>query len=158
MKANNNYELPLILVGLGLVYFNRKDLKSAAAMMLFPVINKITSPFGNRVHPFTGNVQFHNGIDIAGKVGDKVKSPGDGIVTSIYKNDIGGNQLIIKHTNGYTTGYAHLNKIYVSIKEKILKGEAIAEIGKTGRVTGPHLHFTLKDSSGHYLDPSKYLV
>lgn len=157
MKKNSNYKIPLFVLAIGLLYLNRKDIKSAAKAMLLPIKNKITSPFGNRINPITRQYKFHNGIDISGKVGEKIKSLGDGKVLNIYTNDIGGKQLIIKHENGFTTGYAHLNRIYVNVGDHINRGQFIAEIGNTGRVTGPHLHFTLKDSSGRFLNPLSYM-
>lgn len=157
MKKQNNYQIPLIITGLALILINRKSIKEVAQSMLFPLLNKINSGFGNRINPVTKQYKFHNGIDIAGKVGDRIKCPADGKIKSIFKNDIGGNQLIIEHDNGYTTGYAHLNKVYVSKGDPVKQGEFIAEVGNTGRVTGPHLHFTLKDFTGKYLNPIEFL-
>jgi murein DD-endopeptidase len=157
MKKLDNYQIPLILVGLGLFYINRKDIKRVAKAMLFPIKNKITSQFGNRINPITRQYKFHNGIDISGKVGEKIKSPADGKVLNVYINDIGGKQLIIKHENGFTTGYAHLNRIYVNVGDHINRGQFIAEVGNTGMVTGPHLHFTLKDNSGRFLNPLSFI-
>lgn len=125
--------------------------------MIFPLLNTITSPFGDRVHPISGSKQFHNGVDIRGKTGDKIQSPDSGTVVDVYSNSTGGNQLIIKHDNGYTTGYAHLSKALVKTGEKVTKGQVIGEVGATGNVTAAHLHFTLKDDRGSYIDPSKIL-
>lgn len=124
--------------------------------MLYPLYSKITSPFGYRINPVTGQKQFHNGIDLSAAVATKIKSPGDGIVSNYYSNDVGGNQLIIKHDNGFTTGYAHLNKSFVSMGERVNQGQFIAESGNTGKVTGPHLHLTLRDKDGNLLDPEKF--
>lgn len=153
MKKRDQNNFSLLLFGLGLLYLNRKEIKSVAKAMLLPIKNKITSPFGYRINPITRQYKFHNGIDIAGKIGDKVQSPGDGKVVKNYINDIGGRQLIIKHANGLTTGYAHLNKVYVSVGDYVKQGQLIAEVGNSGKVTGPHLHFTLKDGSGHFINP-----
>jgi murein DD-endopeptidase MepM/ murein hydrolase activator NlpD len=126
--------------------------------MSYPVNSRITSPYGNRMHPVDGVTALHNGIDLAGKVGDKIKAPAPGTVKSIYHNEAGGNQMTIVHDNGYTTGYAHLSKYLVKTGEKVKKGQPIAEIGNTGKVTGPHLHFTMKDSKGQLIDPETKLA
>lgn len=121
--------------------------------MIFPVNGRIASKYGNRKDPITGENEFHNGIDIAASTGTIVKSPYNGTVKSIYSNSTGGNQLIVTHTNGFTTGYAHLSNYLVKQGETVKKGQPIALVGETGRVTGPHLHFTLKNPSGSYIDP-----
>lgn len=120
--------------------------------MLNPVSGKITSRFGYRTHPVTGVRKFHNGIDLAARIGTPVLSPAPGIVSSVTFNNTGGNQLVVKHDNGYQTGYAHLSKVLVSVGAKISQGEQIALTGNTGASTGPHLHFVLK-KDGDYLDP-----
>lgn len=157
MKKDNNYTIPLIIGIVGLALLNKREVKENVKSLLYPLLNKITSSFGHRIHPVTGKKSFHNGIDIAGKIGEKIYSPGPGKVQNIYKNDVGGNQLIIKHSNGFVSGYAHLNKILVKLGEPVDNQTIIAEVGRTGRVTGPHLHFTLKDSKGEFVDPLKFL-
>lgn len=122
--------------------------------MKYPVNGKITSNFGERIHPVTGVKSFHNGIDIAVSIGTPVKSPESGRLIKIITNDIGGKQLIIQHDNGYTTGYAHLDKHdFFKIGDLIKKGDVIALSGNTGQSTGPHLHLTLRDKSGQLINP-----
>lgn len=123
--------------------------------MFFPVKGKITSPFGNRIHPVTKVQAFHNGIDIGAPMGTPIYSPEAGRVINRYENATGGKQLIIEHTNGFVTGYAHLNDYAVKMGDNVKKGHLIGYVGATGRVTGPHLHLTLK-KQGAYLDPEKY--
>lgn len=137
---------------------NKETVTTLVSKFLYPVYGKITSTYGNRINPVTKQAQFHNGIDISGNVGDLIRSPSDGVVQSQYYNSAGGNQMIIKHTNGFTSGYAHLNKYLVKHGDKVTRGQAIAEVGKTGQVTGPHLHFTLRDTSGNTVNPVNYLV
>jgi murein DD-endopeptidase MepM/ murein hydrolase activator NlpD len=122
---------------------------------LKPVKAKISSPFGYRTNPVTKEKQFHNGIDLPVPVGTSVKSPMEGTVENVYFNALGGNQLIVKHSNGFTTGYAHLSKATVKKGDKVKKGQELALSGNTGRSTGPHVHFTMKDAKGNYLDPAK---
>ncbi len=160
------------LTGLGfLIFHRRKELTDAVEQVeqkagevrqklegwLKPLAAKISSPFGYRTNPVTKEKQFHNGIDLPVPVGTSVKSPMDGVVENVYFNSLGGNQLIVKHSNGFSTGYAHLTKALVKKGDKIKKGQSLALSGNTGRSTGPHVHFTMKDAKGNYLDPAKVL-
>lgn len=130
-----------------------------AKKMKFPLLNiKVTSPFGTRIHPVKKIKSFHNGVDFKGKVGDAIYSPFDGIVKGTNIHPTGGLQLFILHSNGYTTGYAHLNKVFVKKGQAVKQGEQIAEVGASGRVTGPHLHFTVTDATGNKIDPMKVLA
>ena len=117
-----------------------------------PVIGKITSGFGNRIHPVTGKQEFHNGVDVLASLGTPVKSPDEGTVLSVYFNSVGGNQVIIRHPGEMVTGYAHLEKALVRAGQKITAGHVIGQVGNTGQVTGAHLHFTLK-KQGVLIDP-----
>lgn len=127
---------------------------------IWPVKGRISSPYGQRTHPVTGVPSFHNGVDIAADIGTPVVAPMRGTVLSIFTTDSGGLQLILEHPGGTIrrTGYAHLNKVNVQMGEEVLQGEQIAEVGNTGRSTGPHLHFTVRDGSLNYVDPMKYLA
>lgn len=126
--------------------------------MKYPVKGEITSPFGNRVHPIKKTTMFHNGIDIGVPSGTPVISPASGKVTNLYWEETGGNQLVIKHNNGYTTGYAHLSSYLVKVGDKVRKGQKIGHTGATGKVTGPHLHLTMRNPKNEYTDPQKHLV
>lgn len=127
--------------------------------MIYPVQDisaPITSKFGNRVHPVTGVYKFHNGIDIAVKDGTPVYSPEAGTVTGTLDNEVGGKQLIVTHDNGIKTGYAHLSYRFVAKGQRVRQGQQIANSGNTGASTGAHLHFTMKDSAGNFLDPQNF--
>ncbi|MCO5260980.1 MAG: M23 family metallopeptidase [Crocinitomicaceae bacterium] len=87
--------------------------------------------------------------------GTPVLAPKSGTVKNVYSNTQGGNQLIIDHTQGFRTGYAHLSKSVVSIGQKIRKGQVIAYSGNTGHSTGPHLHLTLR-KNGELVNPEDY--
>lgn len=154
----------LVTVGI-LVHKHRKKIrelaheaKEKAESWLRPVAAKITSGFGYRTDPKTGKPkEFHNGIDLAVPVGTQIKSPMPGVVFALNSGGDGGNEIIIKHDNGYKTGYAHLSKQLVKKGDKIKQGDVIGLSGNTGKSTGPHLHLTLTDPSGAKVDPQKMI-
>ena len=150
----------LITIGV-LVHHNKKGLKATASKVqnwLKPVTAKITSGFGYRTDPKTGKPkEFHNGIDLAVPVGTSIKSPMDGVVQIVNSGGDGGNQIIIKHSNGYFTGYAHLSKQLVKKGDKVKQGDVIGLSGNTGKSTGPHLHLTMTEPSGAKIDPQKMI-
>ncbi len=116
----------------------------------------VTSSYGNRIHPLTGEVDFHNGIDLRGDVGTPIYAPADGVIDSIFNNETGGRQTIIQHDNGYRTGYAHMYVRRFGTGYRVSMGEDIGSVGDSGAVTGPHLHFTMKGPDGEYVDPEYY--
>jgi murein DD-endopeptidase MepM/ murein hydrolase activator NlpD len=150
-----------ILIGLGLAGAGYMALKRfGGGKPSLPIgKDKIRSKYGPRIHPVTGVIgEMHNGVDIAAPIGTQIKSPLDGVVSSVNFNAIGGNQIIIKHKN-FSTGYSHLNKLpSLKVGDKVKKGQIIAETGNTGRSTGPHLHFSVKDPKGNFVDPLKYFA
>jgi murein DD-endopeptidase MepM/ murein hydrolase activator NlpD len=129
-----------------------------ARKMLMPVDGSITSPFGLRKNPISGDPEFHNGIDIQAAEGTPIVAPAAGLVINVFSNDKGGNQMLIKHDNGYTTGYAHLSAYEVKQGDRVSKGQLIALVGTTGNSTGAHLHLTLKDKNGVTIDPQNYFA
>ncbi len=113
----------------------------------------VTSPFGFRTHPVTGEQSsFHNGIDLRAVEGSSVYTILPGTVENVYYNDIGGNQITILHADGYRSGYAHLKDTLVVPGQNLGPGQLIAYSGNTGTGTAPHLHFTVK-KDGEYIDP-----
>ena len=108
---------------------------------LKPAPGRIASPFGYRRDPFGRGREFHSGIDIANSSGVKIKAAGGGIVTYAGYNGGYGNFIIIKHGYGYESLYAHNRRLLVKRGDQVSKGDIIAEMGSTGRSTGPHLHF-----------------
>lgn len=125
--------------------------------MKYPVAGRITSKFGNRIHPITGATSFHNGIDIAAPIGTPVHSPYSGVVKSVYSNNTGGIQMIVDHDNGFRTGYAHLNEAIKRPGQRVKQGEIIAKTGNTGASTGPHLHLTLR-KNGTLVNPEEFFT
>lgn len=123
--------------------------------MIWPLPHiQVSSPFGDRIHPITGANSFHNGVDFAAALGTPIVAPASGVVEKVYSNSTGGNQIIIKHSFGRTTGYAHLQDVWVQQGERVYQGDEIGTVGSTGASTGPHLHYTYK-KNGEYKDPMK---
>lgn len=113
---------------------------------------KISSPFGNRIHPITKKQQFHTGIDIALPINTPIKATADGIVsTSAWMGGFGWT-IIIEHENNISTLYAHLNSNLVKKGDRVISGQTIALSGNTGNSTGPHLHFEIR-IAGEHVDP-----
>lgn len=119
----------------------------------WPSISKeISSPFGLRSDPFHKASSLHTGIDIRGKTGTPVYAGADGTVILAERYGGYGNTIKIKHSDTYTTLYAHLSKIKVKNGDFVQKGEHIGAIGSTGRSTGPHLHYEIIEN-GEPIDP-----
>lgn len=117
----------------------------------------LTSAFGMRVSPISGKWKFHNGIDMASPLGSAVFACKSGTVKSILQNDeIYGKCVVISHSNGMTSLYAHLGKITVEKNQVVQGGQKIGEVGLTGLTTGPHLHFEIKNN-GKPENPQLYL-
>lgn len=126
--------------------------------MIYPVKNaRLTSKYGYRTHPITGEYKFHNGIDLAAPTGTPVLSVASGTVVKTWSDSLNGNAISIKHDNGYTSGYAHLHTINVEPGQRVSKGQKIGEIGNTGASTGAHLHLTIRNRAGNTVDPLEYL-
>lgn len=117
----------------------------------------ISSGFGLRKDPMGGNgTNFHKGIDIATQLGTKVRAISDGIVQECGNDEVRGIYVVINHGDSIRSEYLHLQHLKITPGTKVQKGQIIAQSGKTGRVTGPHLHLGFK-VDGKYVDPKKYL-
>ena len=125
-------------------------------LVAWPGDGEKTSPFGPRVHPIFGSVRQHNGIDLAGDTGDRVRAARSGEVILAGERGGFGNAIVIYHGLGYSTLYGHLSRIEVSEGQQVTSGERIGAIGSTGWSTGPHLHFELR-IDGKAVDPTPYL-
>ncbi len=123
--------------------------------LLMPLSGRITSKFGDRIHPVTRKKTFHNGIDIAGPIGEPIYSPDVGIVTDVYTTEKGGLTLITQH-GGVESRMCHLDKVHVKKGDQLARGQRIADCGNTGVGTGPHLHWGLK-IKGNYVNPEDYI-
>ena len=123
----------------------------------FPLKNyRLTSGFGMRQNPFSGNMRFHQGLDLAAPMGTEVYAAGDGMVTEVGYDSVYGNYIIIKHGGDWVSLYGHLQRIGVVLQSSVKSGMLIGWVGSTGQSTGPHLHFELRQN-GKARDPDKYL-
>jgi len=138
---------------------NDIDLRmSLGELFTYPVRNRfITSYFGMRRDPISGNIALHTGIDLRGNIGDTVMAALDGVVEVVDENWLYGKRIIISHSNGYKTLYAHLNSFSVKKGDRVIQGRKIGELGNTGYSTGPHLHFSIYDKNNKLVNPLELL-
>ena len=124
--------------------------------MIWPISGPVTSEFGWRVHPITGDSRFHSGLDIGGDYGMAIHAAAAGTV--IYAGWISGygNAVIIDHGGGITTLYGHNQSLNVSEGQSVAQGQVIAACGSTGNSTGPHCHFEVRQN-GEPVSPYGYL-
>ncbi|HSI24648.1 MAG TPA: M23 family metallopeptidase [Methylotenera sp.] len=115
-----------------------------------------SSSYGWRIDPFNGNKAFHEGLDFTANTGTPIRAAADGIVSSTEQGGAYGKLVKIEHGAGLETRYAHTSRILVKVGERVTKGQIVAEVGSTGRSTGPHLHYEIR-LNGAALDPRKYL-
>ena len=115
-----------------------------------------SSSYGWRTDPFNGNEAFHEGLDFSANTGTPISAAADGIVTSAERTSDYGNIVKIDHGAGLETRYAHASVLLVKSGERVVKGQVVAQVGSTGRSTGPHLHYEIR-LNGNALDPRKYL-
>lgn len=119
-------------------------------------VMKITSPYGNRVHPIIGEEAFHHGVDLQARYGSAVSAPADGLVLYVGTKTAYGNLLVIVHGGGIATVYGHLWKFAVEPYQRVSAGGLLGYTGNTGFSTGPHLHFEVRES-GEPTDPLEWL-
>jgi murein DD-endopeptidase MepM/ murein hydrolase activator NlpD len=124
---------------------------------VFPVASYsyISSRFGQRVHPITGVLKNHNGMDIASNMGTSVYAADGGKVVLAEWYGGYGNCIMIDHGNGYKTLYGHLSYIGVKSGQAVNQGDVIGQVGSTGNSTGPHLHFEVY-LNGSRIDPEQF--
>ncbi len=130
----------------------------AGGTMLWPAQSsrRITSPFGNRIHPILHVNKFHTGIDIGASSGTNILAANTGVVISAGWNNSYGYMVMVDHGGGIVTLYAHCSKLLVSKDDVVGRGDVIALVGSTGMSTGPHLHFEVR-VNGVYKNPLEYV-
>jgi murein DD-endopeptidase MepM/ murein hydrolase activator NlpD len=117
---------------------------------------RMTSGFGMRVDPFTHTLARHEGLDFTAMHGTPILAAADGLVTRSGWEDTYGNIVEVTHSEGFMTRYAHISKRHVTEGQRVKRGQHIADVGSTGRSTGPHLHYEVF-RHGHVLNPAQVL-
>jgi murein DD-endopeptidase MepM/ murein hydrolase activator NlpD len=131
----------------------------------------LTSPFGNRVSPFTRTADFHKGLDLSAPTGTPIYATADGVVTFAGRYPLGqsvswwrfGNVVVVKHSDRFITIYAHCDTVRVRAGQQVTQGETIATVGSTGWSTNSHLHYEVRSDlevPGRYdpIDPRIYIL
>lgn len=113
---------------------------------------RITSSYGNRRHPILGYMKKHEGVDYGAPTGTPVWAVGDGVVSFAGRKGANGLLVTVRHSNGYTSHYAHLSRIDVKQGARVKQKQVIGRVGATGRATGPHLHFAISQG-GKFVNP-----
>lgn len=134
----------------------RRQALASATPSIWPIAGWISSSFGNRRDPFTGDRDFHPGLDISGSHGQQILAPADGTVTVAAPSGNYGNLLTLDHGFGITTRYAHLSRFAVTPGQQVRRGQVIGYVGSTGRSTSPHLHYEVL-VNGQLTNPLKLL-
>ncbi|PIE68106.1 MAG: metalloendopeptidase [Deltaproteobacteria bacterium] len=129
----------------------------ASTPAIRPTVGWVTSRFGYRVSPFTGRKELHKGIDIAYREGTAILATANGVVSFVGRKGTLGNILVIDHGHGLVTRYAHLNKALKKRGERVKRGDIVAEMGNSGRSTGPHLHYEVH-LNGVPVNPARYIL
>jgi murein DD-endopeptidase MepM/ murein hydrolase activator NlpD len=123
---------------------------------IWPLKGRLSSHFGGRQDPFTGDMEVHLGLDISGMYGAPVHAPADGVVIFAGRKSDYGNLIIIDHGNGVTTRLGHLSRFQVKVGRAVTRGEIVGFVGMTGRTTGPHLHYEVR-LNDRPVNPRNYL-
>ena len=122
-----------------------------------PVVGRVTSDFGLRTDPINGQQRSHHGVDIAAPRGTSIGAAASGTVVFAGRRGGYGNTVIIEQADGKQTLYAHAEQLLVNVGDQVATGQPIATVGSTGRSTGPHLHFEVREN-GQPIDPTKTLT
>jgi murein DD-endopeptidase MepM/ murein hydrolase activator NlpD len=122
----------------------------------YPVEGSISSPYGKRENPITGNAGFHSGIDISASPGASILATAEGVVSHSGWTSHSGYVVVLEHGCGFSTIYAHNKKNAVKLGQKVKRGEIIGYVGSTGNSTGPHVHYEIWEK-GKSVNPKKYL-
>lgn len=133
--------------------------KYNGGIMAWPVpsCHTVSSGYGGRIHPTTGKYKFHGGLDIPGSYGSAIVAANSGkVIWAGNRGDSYGNYVIIDHGGGVSTLYGHSSKVLVSTGQRVSRGQRIANVGSTGRSTGPHCHFEVR-INGSRVNPNPYV-
>ncbi len=130
--------------------------KKDEIQLIRPVKGWISSKYGYRNSPFTGEKEFHNGIDIAAPSGTLIAASASGIVKEANFSQVKGHYVLLQHKNNFQTFYAQCEKVLVKKGQHVKAGDDIASCGSSGRSTGPHLHFELRYAEKP-IDPERFI-
>jgi murein DD-endopeptidase MepM/ murein hydrolase activator NlpD len=122
-----------------------------------PVDGPVSSGFGFRSDPFTGRTALHTGLDFPAENGATIMAAAGGVVKTAERHPAYGNMVEIDHGNGLVTRYAHASRLIARVGDLVRRGQTVAEVGSTGRSTGPHLHFEVL-VHGVQQNPTKFLA
>jgi murein DD-endopeptidase MepM/ murein hydrolase activator NlpD len=138
-------------------YFQDQKSLLASTPSMWPTRGWVTSDFGQRLDPYTAERVAHGGMDIAAPHGKEVNAPSDGTVVFAGLEGGYGNVIVIDHGYGIKTRYGHLSKLLVKAGDRVKRGALIANVGNTGRSTGPHLHYEVR-VNGIPQNPRKFIL
>ncbi|HSN91148.1 MAG TPA: M23 family metallopeptidase [Anaeromyxobacteraceae bacterium] len=138
-------------------YFDDQRSLLASTPSIWPAHGWVTSDFGTRMDPYSGERRMHEGLDIATPHGQPVQTPSDGTVVFVGTEGGYGKVLVIDHGYGVKTRYGHLSEIFVGLGARVARGAKIAAVGNTGRSTGPHLHYEVR-VNGIPENPRKFIL
>jgi murein DD-endopeptidase MepM/ murein hydrolase activator NlpD len=124
--------------------------------LLLPVRGRVGDRFGWRRHPILGETLFHTGVDIRADFGQPIRASQDGRVIFAGWLRGYGRTLVVRHSDGFTTRYAHCSRLLKRVGDRVRRGARIARVGSSGLSTGPHVHFEVRQF-GKPLNPLRHL-
>jgi len=136
---------------------DKRNQLAAATPSIWPTHGWLSSSMGNRADPFTGEKDFHPGLDISADKGDPVYATADGKVVNAAAAGNYGNLVILDHGYGLETRYGHLSAFKVELGQTVKRGDLIGLVGSTGRATSSHLHYEVR-ANGRILNPLQLLL
>jgi murein DD-endopeptidase MepM/ murein hydrolase activator NlpD len=135
----------------------QREALASATPSIWPTHGGLTGFFGGRSDPFTGEPEYHQGIDISTEKGQPVFATADGVVdAAAYSGDY-GNLVVVKHEFGLATRFGHLSSFAVRPGQEVKRGDIIGYVGSTGRSTGAHLHYEIL-VNGRLINPLQLLT
>jgi murein DD-endopeptidase MepM/ murein hydrolase activator NlpD len=140
-----------------LTVLDAKGSRLTSMPITWPVEGWISSPFGERLSPFTNKKEFHKGMDIAAPLGTSVLAPGGGTVIFAGESEDGGFGVTIDHQGGVVTSYGHLRDVSVAKGQTVTRGQLLGHVGDAGQSTGPHLHYETR-LGGVPVNPTRYIL
>lgn len=138
------------------VFLDKQRSILAATPSIWPIKGWITSGFGKRASPLTGEPGRHMGVDIANEANTPIRVTADGLVTYAGWQTGYGRVIVVEHGYGYSTRYGHCARIDVKVGDEVQRGQVLGYVGSTGRSTGSHVHYEVR-VHGMPVDPEKYL-